>query len=140
MTIVPCDTDELILATRDVMRQLRPHIAPDDYLCTVRRMMSSDGFRLAAAMDGGEARGVAGYRIIEMLAYGRILSVDDLVTDERCRSGGVGARLLDWLKREAALHGCAQLHLDSRVHREGAHRFYFREGMSITAFHFSIGG
>jgi hypothetical protein len=28
------------------------------------------------------------------------------------------------------------VHLDSGVQRQHAHRFYFREGMTITSFHF----
>ena len=49
----------------------------------------------------------------------------------------VRSRLLDWLAEEAKEHGCGQLHLDSGVQRRDAHRFYFREGMGITSFHFA---
>ena len=131
-------TDEEILATRDVMRQLRPDIAPGDYLPTVRRLMAG-GYRLAASHDAdGTVRGVAGYRCFEMLYCGPILYVDDLVTDEATRSKGHGKALLDWLQAEARAAGCAQLHLDSGVQREKAHRFYFREGMGVNAYHFRI--
>lgn len=34
--------------------------------------------------------------------------------------------------------GCAQLELISNVVREGAHRFYFREGLAVDAFHFRV--
>lgn len=130
------ESDEQILATSDVMRQLRPHIETGNYLSIVRRMMASDGYRLAAIKDEGVVRAVAGYRFMEMLYCGRILSVDDLITDERGRSRGYGKRLLDWLKEEARSRKCDELHLDSGVHRAQAHRFYFREGMVINAFHF----
>ena len=40
--------------------------------------------------------------------------------------------------RRALAAGCAQLHLDSGVQREKAHRFYFREGMGVNAYHFRI--
>jgi GNAT superfamily N-acetyltransferase len=132
------ETDAQILATSEVMRQLRPHIAEEDYLPTVRRMMASDGFCLAAVREDGVVRAVAGYRIMEMLYCGRILFVDDLITDERTRSKGHGKRLLHWLQAEARAHNCGELHLDSGVHRAGAHRFYFREAMSIAAFHFRM--
>jgi GNAT superfamily N-acetyltransferase len=130
------ETDAQILATSEVMRQLRPHIATEDYLPTVRRMMASDKFCLAAVREGGVVRAVAGYRIMEMLYCGRILFVDDLITDEHTRSMGHGKRLLDWLQEEARAQNCDELHLDSGVHRASAHRFYFREGMTIGAFHF----
>ena len=130
------ESDEDILSTSDVMRQLRPHIAATDYLPRVRRMMNSDGYRLAAVRDAGIVRAVAGYRFMEMLYCGHILYVDDLITDERGRSKGYGKRLLAWLQEEARSRKCDELHLDSGVQREHAHRFYFREGLTITAYHF----
>jgi GNAT superfamily N-acetyltransferase len=132
------ETDEEILATRDVMLQLRPHIAPDDYLPRVRRMMETERYHLAAVSEDGVVRAVAGFRYMDMLYCGRILYVDDLVTDEAARSGGWGARLMDWLRWRAEAEGCEQFHLDSGTHRNGAHRFYFRHGMTITAFHFAV--
>ena len=131
-------TDEEILATRSVMLQLRPHIAPEDYLPTVRRMMENDGYHLAAVHTDGVVCAVAGYRFMEILYCGRILYVDDLNTDEKTRSQGHGKTLMDWLKAEGRAHGCGQLHLDSGVQREAAHRFYFRERLTINAYHFRV--
>lgn len=138
VTVDRIESDEDILSTSEVMRQLRPHIAPNDYLPRVRRMMDSQGFRLAAVRDNGVVRAVAGYRYMEMLYCGHILYVDDLITDERGRSKGYGKRLLDWLREEARAKKCDELHLDSGVQREHAHRFYFRENLTITAYHFRV--
>ena len=138
VTVGLAATDEEILATRDVMLQLRPHIAPDDYLGRVRRMMATERYHLAAVAEDGVVRAVAGFRYMDMLYCGRILYVDDLVTDETARSAGWGARLMDWLRWRAEAEGCDQFHLDSGVHRAGAHRFYFRHGMTINAFHFAM--
>lgn len=129
-------SDEQILATWDVMRQLRPHIAADGYLPIVRRMMDSDGYRLAAVREAGTVRAVAGYRFMEMLYCGRILYVDDLITDEHGRSRGYGRQLMEWLKAQARARECDELHLDSGVQRGQAHRFYFREDFTIAAYHF----
>ena len=137
MTVIRVESDDQILATREVMLQLRPHIAPADYLGTVRRMMAAEGYRLAAALDGDVVRSVAGYRIFETLYCPKLLSLDDLVTDERARSGGYGKELMEWLRVEGRANGCTQIHLISRVTREEAHRFYFRERFSITAFFFA---
>jgi GNAT superfamily N-acetyltransferase len=136
MTIEHAETDEQIAATYDVMRQLRPHLTSDAYVPLVRSLMASDGFRLAALTDGGAVRAVAGYRIMTMLYCGRLLYLDDLVADERVRSRGYGGRLLGWLKEEGRRQGCHELQLISRVVREQAHRFYFREGFGIECFHF----
>ena len=129
-------SDAEIQATCDVMRELRPQVPAADYVATVRRMMQSDGYRLAAHHIDGAVAAVAGYRIMDMLCYGRILYVDDLSTAERFRSHGGGKALIAWLETEAIAQGCRELHLDSGVQREAAHRFYFRERMAISAYHF----
>jgi GNAT superfamily N-acetyltransferase len=138
MPITQPQTDDGILATWDVMVQLRPHLTRDQYVATVRAMMDSDGYRLAALIDDGVVRAVAGYRYMTMLYCGRLLYVDDLVTDDRVRSRGYGKQILDWLKTEAREHGCSELQLLSRVTREQAHRFYFREGLAIECFEFRV--
>jgi GNAT superfamily N-acetyltransferase len=131
-------TDEEILAARRVMRQLRPQVPEAAYLEMVRRMMQTDGYRQAAVFEGDTVRAVAGYRVMEMLYCGKLLYVDDLNTDESIRSRGHGKQLMDWLKDEARANGCGQLHLDSGVQREQAHRFYFRERLTIDSYHFHI--
>jgi GNAT superfamily N-acetyltransferase len=136
--VIRVSTDEEILATRDVMLQLRTSLPLQEYLPTVRRMMQSNGYCLAALYEKDDLRAVAGYRFMEMLYSGRILYVDDLNTDERQRSRGCGRALMDWLKGEAKANGCIQLHLDSGVQREQAHHFYFREGLAINCHHFRV--
>jgi len=69
---------------------------------------------------------------------GRMLYIDDLVCDETTRSQGHGSRLTNTLKDEARAHGCSEIQLISRVQREKAHRFYFREGFGIECFHFRL--
>ena len=135
---------EIRIATTDperagcfpVMRELRPHLDEAGFVDRVRRQ-EQGGYRLAfvAARPGVVA--VAGFRVGENLAWGRFLYVDDLVTASRHRSRGYGAALLAWLRERAAAEGCAQLHLDSGLQREAAHRFYAREGLQKTSFHFA---
>ncbi|CAN5291974.1 GNAT family N-acetyltransferase [soil metagenome] len=126
-----------VAATWPVMHQLRPHLDLDAYVAMVARMRRTEGFRLAAARIDGQVRAVAGFRVLEMLYCGRILSVDDLVTDTASRSSGLGTALLDWLTSEARVLGCGQIHLDSGLQRLDAHRFYEREGFQKTAWHFA---
>jgi GNAT superfamily N-acetyltransferase len=73
-----------------------------------------------------------------MLARGWHMYVDDLVTDELGRSRGYGAFLMDWLVARAREEGCDNLDLDSGVQRFAAHRFYFRQRMTISAYHFAL--
>lgn len=136
--IALAETDEEILRCHGVMAELRPHVPLDGFVARVRRMQG-EGFRLAFLSDGSEVRAVAGYRILDQLVSGRVLYVDDLVTGEALRSAGNGAALITWLQERARTEGCEYLELDSGVHRAGAHRFYFRHGLSIVAYHFRSG-
>ena len=130
-------TDQEIAATFGVMKQLRSHLVEEKYLEMVR-WMQKDGYRLAVLVEGEKVRSVAGFRISEYLHRSRHLYVDDLVTDESVRSKGYGKLLFDWLLEEARKNGCEQFHLDSGVQRYEAHKFYFRENLKITAYHFSM--
>ncbi len=121
-----------------VLRDLRPDLSADGLVEAVRRM-TPHGFHLVMLEDeDGEVRAVAGYRVTEMLRTGRMLEVDDLVTDPLARSRGHGRHLFEWLVAEAGRQGCSVLELDSAVHRHEAHRFYFRQRMRILGYHFSL--
>jgi GNAT superfamily N-acetyltransferase len=135
MTIALAKTDEEIAACFSVMAQLRPHLEPARFVERVRRM-ERDGFQLAALRENGQVEAVAGFRIYENLVTGRQMYVDDLVTNDATRSHGYGKALLAWLSEFAKADGCVAIELDSGTHRKEAHRFYFRERMAITAFHF----
>jgi GNAT superfamily N-acetyltransferase len=140
MVVREVSTEEELRDVSPVVLQLRTHLGEEELVAAVGRMRREGGYRLIAAYDddgGGGPVGAAGFRVYEMLAYGKILYVDDLVTAEDARSGGVGKALLGWLEGEARGAGCAGLHLDSGVQRGRAHRFYFREGMTIRNFHFA---
>lgn len=136
--IALAETDEEILGCHAVMAQLRPHVPLDTFVARVRQMQS-EGFCLAYLSEGALVRAIAGYRVLNQLVSGRVLYVDDLVTDENLRSVGHGAALLAWLQDRARTEGCEYLELDSGVHRAGAHRFYFRHGLTIIAYHFRSG-
>lgn len=136
ISIALAETDDEIAATFEVMRQLRPHLERNQYVKTIRGLMASDGLRLLALLDENVVRAVATYRIMNMLYCGSLVYVDDLVVDERVRSRGHGAKLIARIKDDGRALGCSEIQLISRVTREQAHRFYFREGFGIECFHF----
>ena len=133
--IALAETDDAIRQCHPVMVQLRPHAPLDGFVARIRRMQST-GFRLAYLSDSEDVQAVAGFRVLDQLVSGRVLYVDDLVTNENQRSAGHGAALLTWLQDWASADDCEFLELDSGVHRAGAHRFYFRHGLSIIGYHF----
>lgn len=121
-----------------VVAQLRPHLDEDGFVAQALRQQA-DGWRATVLVGDGVVRAFAGWRVQEMLAHGRFLYVDDLVTDTRARSAGHGKALLDWLKAQARQLGCDSLQLDSGTQRVDAHAFYLRERLRITSFHFKGG-
>ncbi len=133
--ILDARTDDEILSTFDVMAELRPHLARDEYVSLVRKQMEA-GYRITFVIDERVVQAAAGWRFSQNLAWGRFLYIDDLVTRTKTRSRGHGKRLLDHLYALAKQAGWDAVHLDSGTQRKDAHRFYLRERFDITAFHF----
>jgi ribosomal protein S18 acetylase RimI-like enzyme len=128
-------TDQEIGRCYDTMSALRPHLRREEFVHQVRQMQV-EGYQLAYIEHAGEVVSVAGYRISTNFYLGKHLYVDDLVTSEKARSNGHGERLLDWLRTQARDSGCRYIDLDSGTQRGGAHKFYFRHGFTILAYHF----
>ncbi len=125
---------EWLVQSESVHRQLRPHL-PADYIGRMKQVFSS-GAEMAVATNDGVVRGVCVFRVLEKTFNGRDLYCDDLVTDETKRSTGVGNMLMQYMEKLAMERGCDTFSLDSGCQREQAHKFYFREDMTITSFHF----
>lgn len=119
-----------------VLVQLREHLTAE-MLREVYDQGHPQGLRYLAAYENGTCVGVAGWRLVANTSTGMHLYVDDLVTTSTHRSTGVGRALLTELEQRARAAGCSVLDLDSGVQRGDAHRFYFREGMTVTSFHFA---
>jgi GNAT superfamily N-acetyltransferase len=130
------ETNDEIARCFPVMSHLRPQLLQAEFVDRVRAQQA-EGYKLAFLEDDGAVVAVAGFRVMEMLATGRTLYVDDLVTDETKRSLGFGKAMLDWLQEFARHAGCETFSLDSGTHRQEAHAFYFRERMRVTSFHFA---
>ena len=131
------ESDETIARCFSVMQQLRPHLSEQEFIPTVRRQHLG-GYRLAYLEDQSRVCAVAGFRLLDMLVHGRVLYVDDLVTDAGLRSQGHGKTLLAWLVQRARDEGCQCLELDSGVQRFDAHRFYLANRMIISSHHFML--
>jgi GNAT superfamily N-acetyltransferase len=119
-----------------VLRELRPDLTPTTF-AEVYSEGHRQGLRFLAAYDGDRCVGVAGWRVVVGTAFIRKLYVDDLVTTAAQRGRGVGTALLTELRNRASATGCRLLDLDSGVQRSDAHRFYMREGLAISSFHFT---
>lgn len=135
MEIKIAETDEEILACYSVIKELRPHIEEGGFLVRIWAQYQQ-GYRLTYAHLDGDPVAVAGFRVGDNLAWGHFLYVDDLVTLLKHRSMGYGAALLHWLETYALQQGCKQIHLDTGLERVEAQRFYQREAMQASGYHF----
>lgn len=125
---------EWLMRAEFVHRQLRPML-PTDYAARMQQVFAG-GANMLVAAKGQEVVGVAVWRLIENTYEGLRLYVDDLVTKDGQRSQGIGKRMLDYLTSKARALECDVLALDSGVQRDLAHKFYFREEMSIASYCF----
>ncbi len=130
-------SDEEIKGCLDLLKLLRPHLEEDGFVEKVRRQ-EKEGYKLIYIADDEGVKSVAGYRIANFLAWGRILYMDDLITLPEARGIGFGTHLLKWLKGEAKKNGCDGIHLDTGIERDDAHRLYLNLGMKIDGLHLSM--
>lgn len=137
MEVLCAATDAEINACFGVLRILRPHLDRASFIPLVRRQ-ESQGYKLAFIRDEGCVVSVAGYRILEFLAWGRVLYVDDLVTDPERRGSGFGGAMMDWLISSAHAAECAELHLDTGYQRHAAHRLYLEKGLELNCHHLAL--
>jgi GNAT superfamily N-acetyltransferase len=135
--IILAQEDDEIRSCYPVMAELRPHLQAEEFLVKVKRQSERADYKLAFLTDG-EVKAVAGFRISEGLAWGKFLYLDDLVAKGVERSKGYGGALFDWLVEYARAEGCEELHLNSRVQRFAAHRFYLNKRVFIECHHFAL--
>jgi GNAT superfamily N-acetyltransferase len=127
--------DPALAEVLPVLAELRPHLDLDSFRAVYAEGWPQ-GLRFSAVFDADACVAVAGWRVMATTVALRKLYVDDLVTTSTRRSAGHGRLLLEHLRRAATAAGCTALELDSGTQRRDAHRFYFREGLTISSFHF----
>lgn len=120
------------LDSRDVVRLLA-QLGYDLDLARVETAISDGAGVLVAELDR-EVVGVLTFGIRRQLhRNGEVTTIDALVVDERRRSGGIGAALLQHLVALATREGSESIELHSHVSRVAARRFYEREGFEVTS-------
>ena len=125
---------EWLARSEAVHRQLRPQL-PAGYAEKMKRVFETGG-EMCVAVVGSDVVGLAVFRSFENTHVGAKFYVDDLVTDEKRRSSGVGRTLIEFLGGLAKKRGGSTMELDSGTQRTHAHKFYFREGFVIPSFAF----
>ena len=129
-------SDEEILNCWEAMHLLRPALAQESFIEQIRSM-NKEGYQLISLTDDGQVVSVAGYRIFSMLYCGKQLYIDDLSTLENCRGKGYASALLKHIYNIAKKESCISVQLDSGPNRTTAHKLYFKEDFTISAYHFN---
>jgi GNAT superfamily N-acetyltransferase len=136
--VIRAQTPGQIRSCYPVICQLRPHLASEHSFVEQVQRQAKQGYQLVYLHENAQVKAVAGYRFLECLAWGKILYIDDLVTDGSARNRGFGSVLLTEIIDEARKAQCDQVHLDSGPHRHEAHRLYLNHGFQICAYHFAL--
>lgn len=131
-------TAESITPCFKVMQQLRPHLKDEKAFVQQVLRQIEQGYHLAYTLQNDRVASLAGYRFLEFTAWGKVLYLDDLITDEACRANGHASKLLKHLLDLAKERGCSQVHLDSGPQRHDAHRLYLNHGFKIIGYHFAL--
>ncbi|MES2477120.1 MAG: GNAT family N-acetyltransferase [Verrucomicrobiota bacterium] len=135
--IFTAETDAEIESCFPVFSVLRPHLERGDFLPQVRRQQHHS-YQIAAVRHDGKVVSIAGFRITEFLAWGKILYLDDLATLPGETSHGFASLLLDHLATLAKSHGCRSVQLDTGFARHAAHRLYLRKGFQLSCHHLTL--
>lgn len=129
---------EQIRSCYHVMHQLRPHLTSEQSFVEQVQRQLEDGYHLAFIKDEEKVRALAGFRFLEFLAWGKVVYIDDLVSDMATRKKGYGKKILSWVINEAKKAKYDQVHLDSGPQRHDAHRLYLNHGFKIIGHHFAL--
>lgn len=138
MAIQVAENKEQIQSCYKVMHQLRPHLISEQTFVSQVQRQIQEGYRLAYIQDNGHVKALAGFRFLEFLAWGKVLYIDDLISDTATRRNGYGSTLLKWVISEGKKAQCDQVHLDSGPQRHDAHRLYLNHGFKIIGHHFAL--
>ena len=89
-------------------------------------------------LEDDKIEAIAGFYILPTIARGRVLYLDDWIGETSEYASGYSRILFDWLIDYAREKHCQSLRLNSSIQNPQAHQFYFRNQMTIEAFHFSL--
>jgi GNAT superfamily N-acetyltransferase len=138
MKIINIKSPEDITRTFDTFLELRPSLLNIETFVKQVIDQQKEGYEILAIQENDEIIACMGFRIITMLAWGKILYIDDLITSAKHRQKGCGKKLLNSATEIAKKRGCSQIHLDSGYHRHEAHKTYLKQGFELACHHFGL--
>ncbi len=132
--ILEATTKDEMLECYPALVELRPHLTKETALVKIQTQQN-EGYHLMYLKEQDTITSILGYRIINTLAWGKILYIDDLSTLPSYRNQGAASKLLDWSVKKAKSQGCEQLHLDTGFDRKDANRLYLKYNFNYNCQH-----
>jgi GNAT superfamily N-acetyltransferase len=133
--ILEADTVDEVRRCWPVFSELRPNISSEASFIERWMRQRHEGYRIVFIEENGGVRGVAGFRIVNTMAWGRFIYLDDLAVLEEHHGAGLGTALLNFVQEEARRARCASVQLNTGYHRHRAHRTYLRNGFTFDSHH-----
>jgi GNAT superfamily N-acetyltransferase len=133
--VLEADREQDVRRCWPAFRELRPQIADEDEFVARWKRQREEGYAIVYVEQGADVVAAAGFRIMNTMAWGKILYLDDLVALSSQRGRGLGAKLLVWLQQRARDQGCDSVHLDTGYQRHAAHKSYLRNGFTLNCHH-----
>ena len=126
--------DDDVVRCWPVFHELRPHLTQVEF---IRRWKAQreEGYRIVFVESDDVVVAAAGFRIMNTMAWGRILYLDDLIALHTQQGCGWGSALLVWLQDQARAQHCDGVHLDTGYQRHAAHKAYLRNGFELNCHH-----
>lgn len=128
-------TDNEIASCWEAISVLRPMLERENFVSQIQDLQK-EGYHLLYIQEKDKTVAIAGYRVYTMLYCGKMLYLDDLSTLKEYRGRGYASQLLNHLKAIALENNCVSIQLDSGPTRTTAHKLYFKEDFTISAYHF----
>jgi GNAT superfamily N-acetyltransferase len=131
-------THDEIAKSFDAFLELRPHLTSEEIFVSQVIQQQKEGYEIVAVIENDDVVACIGFRIMTMLAWGKILYIDDLIVKEKYRGKGYGKTLLDHITKVAKENACHQVHLDTGYTRHAAHRVYLNQGFELHCHHLAL--
>jgi GNAT superfamily N-acetyltransferase len=138
MQMLILDTPTEIAKSFDAFVELRPNLINVQKFIEQVITQQKEGYKIISLVQDDEVRACIGFRILTMLAWGKILYVDDLITKKKYRNQGYGKFLLDYVTAIASHNECDQIHLDTGYNRHAAHKTYLNHGFEFNSHHLAL--
>jgi GNAT superfamily N-acetyltransferase len=118
-----------------VFRELRQNIPTEEEFVERWKRQVPEGYQIVYIEEDGAVQAIGGYRVLNSMAWGHIIYLDDLAALATRHGDGLGSAILTYVQAEARRLGCEAVHLDSGYHRQRAHKTYLRNGFVLSSHH-----